>query len=173
MSVNDLSKKKLTTVEKRSIVFAKLQAVDASIFNLKYQTFTPKRVVYIPRGTLSWILHILAIRDTQWPWFEEVLKFSTSEEYAMVENQMLEEVRKAKEADIFFWNRLKTQKTSLAPKNLTVSRLKSQAKIQEYPRLESIENRSKSRFIDSVGYGYYSAPYFWDSHDSNWWREQE
>lgn len=162
----------LSAIEKRSIVYARLLRANDSSFNLRWEVFKPKRVAYIPLGTLSWIESILTKGETEWPWFAAVLGFFNSKEYARVESQLQREFAKAKDDDNSFWERIKVKNVPLGVNPNANSQQVSLKGLEEAKSPVLSKKYTTARFSSNTDISA-SKQCFWDSHDPSWWREQE
>lgn len=136
---------RLRLIEKRSIVYARLPA--------EMRKFQPKKVAYIPYATMAWIENLLAKGETEWPWFDAVLKFIDSGAYRQIEAQLTEEIDQMKAAKKAFYDGFKSF-SAPKPGGLVTSQ----------PSIGSSWPNPRPRG---------DRPYFWETVDSSAWREQE
>jgi hypothetical protein len=140
---------RLKLVEKRSIVYARLPA------SIKGgPSDQPARIEYIPYSTLAWIENLLKKGKTDWPWFAVVLRFINSTNYAAIEQSIVSEIERNKEAKRAFYASFPRQRSQVKNSPKVPG---SQQTLASWPSVRPSGDR----------------PYFWENIDTLLWREQE
>ena len=109
---------RLTPLEKRSIVYARLPTESMGLSPHLTIMCRPDRTMDVPCATMAWIETLLANGDTDWPWFAAVLKFVKSPAYATLEKSMLAEIERERDR----WDRIyQQQKATLSLAKQTIA----------------------------------------------------